>query len=224
MSTMASQITSLTIVYSTVYSGTDERKHQSSASLAFVRGIHRWPVNSPHKGPATRKMFPFDDVIMDRVVRGLGCITYTSCIRIHSYHICIHINTNMFSFVLHVECPLKYPIFTRDFTQRNISHTDIVLLVPYIPTRNDKKFKQGFEGWSTFNIDCDFSGMINKSCAMYHKDGGNLQAGQVPFSIYHPVSNELGPSNWAIVLNATSHWWLCCSNDYWQYMASRSKI
>ena len=64
MSTMASQITSLTIVYASVYSGTDQRKHQSSASLAFVRGIHRGPVNSPHKGPVTRKMFPFDDVIM----------------------------------------------------------------------------------------------------------------------------------------------------------------
>ena len=64
MGTMASQITSLTIVYSTVYSGTDQRKHQSSASLAFVRGIHRSPVNSTHKGPVTRKMFPFDDVIM----------------------------------------------------------------------------------------------------------------------------------------------------------------
>ena len=61
---MASQITSLTIVYSTVYSGADQRKHQSSASLAFVRGIHRWPVNSLHKWPATREMFPFDDVIM----------------------------------------------------------------------------------------------------------------------------------------------------------------
>ena len=48
---MASQITSLTIVYSTVYSDTDQRKHQSSASLAFVRGIHRSPVNSPHKWP-----------------------------------------------------------------------------------------------------------------------------------------------------------------------------
>ena len=54
MSAMASQITSLTIVYSTVYSGADLRKHQSSASLAFVRGIHRWPVNSPHKGPVVR--------------------------------------------------------------------------------------------------------------------------------------------------------------------------
>ena len=64
MSAMAIQITSLTIVYSTVYSGADQRNHQSSASLAFVRGIHWWPVNSPHKRPATRKMFPFDDVIM----------------------------------------------------------------------------------------------------------------------------------------------------------------
>ena len=64
MSAMASQITSLTVVYSTVYSDADQRKHQSSASLAFVWGIHRGPVNSPHKGPVTRKMFPFDDVIM----------------------------------------------------------------------------------------------------------------------------------------------------------------
>ena len=64
MSLMASQITSLMIVYSTVYSGADKKKHQSSASLAFVRGIHRWPVNCPHKGPVTRKMFPFDEVIM----------------------------------------------------------------------------------------------------------------------------------------------------------------
>ena len=46
------------------YSVADQRKHQRSASLAFVRGFHRWPVNSPHKGPVTREMFPFDDVIM----------------------------------------------------------------------------------------------------------------------------------------------------------------
>ena len=65
MSAMASQITRLTIVYSTVYTGANQRKHQSSASLAFVRGIHRWPVNSPHKGPVMRKMFTFDDVIMN---------------------------------------------------------------------------------------------------------------------------------------------------------------
>ena len=50
MGPMTSPITSLTIAYSTVYSGTDQRKHQSSASPAFVQGIHRWPVNSPHKG------------------------------------------------------------------------------------------------------------------------------------------------------------------------------
>ena len=64
MDTIASQITSLTIVYSTVHSGTDQRKHQSPASLAFVWEINRWPVNFPHKWPVTRKMFPFDDVIM----------------------------------------------------------------------------------------------------------------------------------------------------------------
>ena len=64
MGTIASQIASLTIVYSTDYSDADQRKHQSSASLAFVRGIHRGPVNSLHKWPVTRKMFPFDDVIM----------------------------------------------------------------------------------------------------------------------------------------------------------------
>ena len=50
--------------YSAVYSGEDQRRHQSSVSLAFVRGIHRWPANSPHKGPVTWKMYPFDDVIV----------------------------------------------------------------------------------------------------------------------------------------------------------------
>ena len=64
MGAVASQITSLTIVYLTVYSGADQRKHQSSASRDFVRGIHRSSGNSPHKGPVTRKMFPFDYVIM----------------------------------------------------------------------------------------------------------------------------------------------------------------
>ena len=86
MSAVASQITSVSIVCSTVYSSADRRKHQSSASLTFVRGIHRrpmdsphkgpvtqkmlvrgihrWPLNSPHKRPVTREMFPFDNVIM----------------------------------------------------------------------------------------------------------------------------------------------------------------
>ena len=64
MSTMASQISSLTTVYSTVYSRRKSKENHSSASLAFVRGIRRWPVISSHKGPVTLKMFPFDDVIM----------------------------------------------------------------------------------------------------------------------------------------------------------------
>ena len=64
MGAIVSPITNLKIVYSTVYSDADKKKHQSSASLAFMRGIHRWPVNSPHKWPVTRKMFSFDDVIM----------------------------------------------------------------------------------------------------------------------------------------------------------------
>ena len=54
MGSIASQITCLTIVYSIVYLSADQRKHQSSALLAFVRGIHRRPVNSPHQGPVTR--------------------------------------------------------------------------------------------------------------------------------------------------------------------------
>ena len=59
-----SQIAAISQVYSTVCSGADQRKHQSSASLAFVRRIYRWLLNSPHRGPVTRKMFPFYDVNM----------------------------------------------------------------------------------------------------------------------------------------------------------------
>ena len=77
MGAMASQITSLTIVYTTVYSDADQRKHQSSASLAFVRGIHQGPVNSPHKWPVTRKMSPFDDVIMVKDYKAAWCASCT---------------------------------------------------------------------------------------------------------------------------------------------------
>ena len=75
MGAIASQIGSRTTVYSTVYSDADQSKHQSSASLAFVRGIHRRPVNSTHKWPVTRKMFPFDDVIM-KAVNCVICIDW----------------------------------------------------------------------------------------------------------------------------------------------------
>ena len=64
MSAMASQMTGVLIVCLNVCSVADQRKHQSSMLVAFVRGIHRWLVNSPHKGPVARKMFSFDDVIM----------------------------------------------------------------------------------------------------------------------------------------------------------------
>ena len=73
MGAITYQITSLTIVYWTVYSGADQRKHQRSASLAFVWGIHRSPVNSPYKRPIMRKMFPFDDVIMVKEWRMCMC-------------------------------------------------------------------------------------------------------------------------------------------------------
>ena len=89
ISDMASQITGVSIVCSTVGTGPDQRKHQSSASLAFVRGNYRWPVNSPHKRPVTRKMFSFDDVIMFfalftlRWHRVLSWHTYSCNTRIH---------------------------------------------------------------------------------------------------------------------------------------------
>ena len=69
--------TSLTV--EAVYSGADQRKHQSSASLAFVRGIHRWPVNSSHKCPVTRKMFPLDDVIMRWLSMSANWVSIASC-------------------------------------------------------------------------------------------------------------------------------------------------
>ena len=83
MGAMASQITSLTIVFSTVYSGTDQRKHQSSASLAFVRAIHRWLVNSVHKWPVARKMFPFNYVIMDWDNKLLLGPMLINCVKLH---------------------------------------------------------------------------------------------------------------------------------------------
>ena len=92
MRVVASHITSLAIVYSTVYLGADQRKHQTSESLAFVRGINRWPVNSPHKGPVPRKMFPFDDVIMmhDRLDMGINTYIFSCYIQ---YHNCYQLDT-----------------------------------------------------------------------------------------------------------------------------------
>ena len=80
MAAMTSQITGVSIVYLTIWSDAYQWKHQSSASLAFVRGIHRWPVNSPHKWPVTRKMFPFDDVI---ILEGIG---WLMCVHLNEEH------------------------------------------------------------------------------------------------------------------------------------------
>ena len=77
MSVILSQTTGVSMVYWTVCSGADQRKHHSSASLALTRGNHRWPVNSPHKDPVTRKMFSFDDFIMVVPSKPLPLFPYT---------------------------------------------------------------------------------------------------------------------------------------------------
>ena len=105
MGTMASQITSLTSVYPAAYSSADQRKHQCSASLAFVWGIHRWPVNSPHKWPATRKMFPFDDVIMNFADALVALLPATRCNR----EIYINILLCVASWKLNIEA-LSFPL------------------------------------------------------------------------------------------------------------------
>ena len=111
---VASQITSLTIVYSTVYSDADQRKHQSSASLAFVWGIHRGPVNSPHKWPVTRKMFPFDDVIMNTpccIVLHLMLVYWSrACVIAHSSDIVL---VGQWYFTRHV---ITYPCWDQSLT------------------------------------------------------------------------------------------------------------
>ena len=79
MGAMPSQITSLTIVFSTVYLDTDQRKHQSSTSLAFVRGIHQKPVNSPHKWPVTRKCFHLMTSSWDTLFCLFGFLLFVFC-------------------------------------------------------------------------------------------------------------------------------------------------
>ena len=98
MGAMAFQFTSRTIVYSTVYLGADQRKHQTSASLAFVRGIHRGPVKSPHKWPITRKMFPFDNAIM---------LFWPQCQTNHQYG--FHVHPGQGHVVMYRACHAMFP-------------------------------------------------------------------------------------------------------------------
>ena len=135
MGAIASQITSPTIVYSTFYSGADQRKHQSSASLAFVRGFHRWPVNSPHKWPVTRKMFPFDDVIM------LGVIIVVYCYAVPSRQLICELDENPWVLDLQMSCS--------DLTWRwapilDNGHQDDIIILSVLPDSRDNS-KRG--GW-----------------------------------------------------------------------------
>ena len=77
MTTIASQITSLAVVYSTVYSDADKKKPSKLHVTGLCVGNSPWPVNSPHKGPVTRKMFPIDDVIMFHWI-GFACVCVSS--------------------------------------------------------------------------------------------------------------------------------------------------
>ena len=121
MSAMAFQITCLTIVYSTVYSGANKRKLQISAALAFVRGIHRLSVQSPHKAPVTQKMSPFDDVIMFK--------GYTGEITPWSVHFFQFINLNNTYQILIIPGPsyqVDFRIWARSETYEScVTHTCI---------------------------------------------------------------------------------------------------
>ena len=138
--TIASQITSLTSVYSTVYSGAEQSKHQSSTSLAFVWGIHRGPVNSPHKRPVTRKMFPFDDVIMIEVtVKDMWRITHYDDFKWPLWR-------------------LKLPV-NRDFVKRFVQNDNkkhqrsaILSLVRGIHRWPGDSFHKGTVTWKMFNL------------------------------------------------------------------------
>ena len=132
MGAIASQITSLTVVYSTVYSHANQRKHQSSASLAFVWGNSPGPVNSPHKGPVTRKMFPFDDVIMyNQSPHHWTISTETNCFSWHhawpitrpiELVLCFGESITKFNWTINIDIgDLLRPISSRwNTTQRNV--------------------------------------------------------------------------------------------------------
>ena len=89
-----------------VHSCADQRKHESSASLPYVRGIHRRPVNSQHKWPVTRKMFPFDDVIISWIH-----VNMALCIILYRY------NTTLCVYVFTLEESVESFIATKRFIQ-----------------------------------------------------------------------------------------------------------
>ena len=161
MGAIAFQITSLTIVYSTVYSGADQSKHQSSASLAFVWGIHRRPVNSPHKWPVTRKMFPFDDVIMVLTAQmswhvktcdstGM-CETITTvmvCVKLWSVSLSTRRTCTWMGFNAKNRIFYSYAIHA-------VNRATGVILTPFVnfPTRHFLLWKHVLVHWFTFIFD-----------------------------------------------------------------------
>ena len=143
ISVISTQITGVSIVCSTVCSGTDQRKHQSCASLTFMRVIHRWLMDSPHKGPVTRKMFPFDDVTLStrpwynrftayhRLVRcRVDCFTRWTCV--FRYYMQSSFVMSLFMYVY----VCIYTIRNRVSLQHGPLYNDIV----YSPTMTDVEY------------------------------------------------------------------------------------
>ena len=104
MSATISQITGVSIILSTVCSGVDQRKHQSSESL------HRWPVDSPHKGPVTRKMSSFDDVMMD-ILHGLYPLRRQGLVGIGILIINLRLSSGCLWFRMGIRKPIRRRIF-----------------------------------------------------------------------------------------------------------------
>ena len=140
MGVITSQITSLTIVYSDA----NQRKHQSSASLAFVRGIHRGPVNSPHKWPVTRKMFPFDDVIMYTQHLMTSSIPVVECFAV------VYMDRN---------CSIESPMYMLQTTTEynvltNMCHTYLTLKIWYHSIENKTMIYSQYT-YFPYSVSCD---------------------------------------------------------------------
>ena len=167
MGVIPSQTNSLKIVYSTVYSDADQRKHQSSASLAFVRGIHRWPVNSPHKWPVMRKMCPFDDVIMtSKLGSAVALIQYLQCYNVYVLMYCRLVKSNgvsnlgyhcVWQWFVACSVPSHYP------NQRWPYCSGLKVLLGWSAVRNDSNCE--IVSW-----ECDSSCMpLGKPLKTFHK-------------------------------------------------------
>ena len=111
MSMMVSQITGVLIVSPTVCSDADQRKHQSFRSLAFVRGIHWWLVNHPHKGPEMWKMFPFDNIIMVLWIRHSRPFNRAAMIHLSIHFVCEHDLTIHIRFFAYIRIQIQMNAF-----------------------------------------------------------------------------------------------------------------